>query len=478
MVPGTFSAPGSDIVRLESLCDMPSKRSKPKLEITYELACDRVAAALEGDTRAKIVSTVTSSDFDATLSRLRDCMRAHLFAAGDNQVALGRVVNQLDKRTRQDGFHALHDWHGPDSKMNEDSIPVDVLTYMIGKGTPPADQQTVLAILLDYYFIYLLALLAMRAWDEGDPDTNYDRVSALVERLQGTNGSGQQFVENAETLVLLATSHYESDDMAYVRLAERVRGLNLTHRENFARAHASVMASHLRFGFEVTYARDMVGLRNDNDPDYPLLCFALLTLVSAYDRMVHAGSTGLERERVVEGILNGLTPDARAFVGTPPRSLADYRAECAEIRALVLEHRERLLKEFEAHGPTKEHYSPIAFYFNFLHNVLKAVVVDALLRGKPWELGLNDLLTGLPRDKALSQQKESLAQTLVGYARAHPDRIGGRFMPVILYEPRKGYRAVEEAIKHLNAQAQSKADSSAAPGHAPKEPNHRSEKDE
>ena len=39
------------------------------------------------------------------------------------------------------------------------------------------------AILLDYYFLYVLALFALRSWDEGSADDNLDRVTRLLGEL-------------------------------------------------------------------------------------------------------------------------------------------------------------------------------------------------------------------------------------------------------------------------------------------------------
>src|SRR5215510_5609050 len=106
------------------------------------------------------------------------------------------------------------------------------------------------------------------------------------------------------------------------------------------------MGSHLRFGFEATYARDTVVMRDDNVADYPWLCFALLTLMRKYaqlqsDRGAEASRAGVNT--VIEALLNGLTPDARAFVGEPPPSLSSYSADRSEFRDLFHEHREVLL---------------------------------------------------------------------------------------------------------------------------------------
>src|SRR5262249_33106140 len=59
--------------------------------------------------------------------------------------------------------------------------------------------------------------------------------------------------------------------------------------------------------------------------------------------------------------------------------------------------RQDLLEEFERHRPMDRNCSPMSFTFNFPQNLSKAIVVDALLRGEPWNLTLNDLLSGIPR---------------------------------------------------------------------------------
>ena len=37
-----------------------------------------------------------------------------------------------DGLTRRDGFHVMHDWDGIADRVNEDTIPVDVLNYLVG----------------------------------------------------------------------------------------------------------------------------------------------------------------------------------------------------------------------------------------------------------------------------------------------------------------------------------------------------------
>lgn len=412
-------------------------------------ACALLERALQGEFRRQILDDVSSAkDFRTALYRLRDSMRTDVWAASGGDIRLSRFVAPWDSRTRQDGFHVLHDWDGKAEKVNPDTIAVDVLNYLARqRGAEPPDR-VALSILLDYYFLNLLALMSLRVWDEGDADANLDRLEHLLQQLQGPDGSGQLFAADAETLLLIATAHYEPHEWGYDRLLDRVRTLNAPHRTRIAIGHASAMGCHLRFGFEATYARDTVVMRNDNVADYPWLCFALSNVMQEYVRMHEDGIDGLARVRVVEALLNGLSADARAFVSDfPPTSLSACEVERLVFRERFQGLKGDLIAELEPHRPSEQAYSPLSFFFNFSHNVLKGMVVDALLQGRPWAVSLNDLLTGVPRET--SEPKEALAITLMEYARSAPDRIRGRLMPVIVYDPAAGRQAFGVTMRKL-----------------------------
>jgi hypothetical protein len=418
--------------------------------VSFDGACALLETALEGDIRRDILADVSASkDFAQALRRLRGGMRANAWKADGQKIDLDEAVKKYDRKTRQDGFHVLHDWDGKADHVNDDIIPIDVLDYLIEKrGAEPPDG-TALAILFDYYFLHLLALCSLRIWDEGDPDANLDRLNDLLAELQGPNGSGQRFVDDAETLILIATSHFEIVERGYGALLARVRALNRVHRARIALAHTVSMGSHLRFGFEATYGRDTVVMRDDNVADYPWLCFALMTVMQEYARLDGEGVAAVGKAPIVEAILNGLSADARAFVGEPPASLSGSEGDRGEFRALFLQHRDALLEEFRRHKPDAQTYSPLSFFFNFSHNVLKGTVVDALLRGAAWPLTFNDMLTGMSRDDAEAALKQELAATLMGYARANPDTIRGRPMPVIVYDPSTGRDAFAVTIRKI-----------------------------
>ncbi|MDP1572160.1 MAG: hypothetical protein Q8L86_19355 [Vicinamibacterales bacterium] len=429
----------------------PTRRARQKMEIPFDDVCARLETALTGGFRRDIVADAMkgATTLGGTLLRLREGLRSDVWKPAGVRVDLARAVRTYDSRTRQEGFHALHDWDGVADSVNEETIPIDVLHYIADKAGLEAPDPAVLAILLDYYFMHLLSLLSLRLWDEGDADANLERLEELLGHLQGPEGSGQQFCNDAETLILISTAHYEREEWGYDLLLERTRTLNAEHRARIAIGHAAAMGCHLRFGFEATYGRDIVNMRDDNVADYPWLCFSVATLMAEYARMSAEGVTGEVRETLVEALLNGLSPDPGAFLAAAPSSLSAHEEERLGFRALYYAHEDALLAEFEAHRPTVEAYSPLSFFFNFSHNVLKGTVVDALIWGQPWRVSLNDLFCGVPRGGERSAAKEKLARTLMGYARANPHRIRGRLMPVIVYDPAVGHRAFSLTMRKL-----------------------------
>lgn len=419
-------------------------------ESPFDIGCSVLESALTGSTRRDLVDDLSSeATLDASLQRLRAGLRANVLSAGGRHVSLERIVNIFDRETRQEGFHALHDWDGRADRVGDDTIAVDVLNYVARmRAADPADR-TAVAIVIDYYLINILALFSLRIWDEGDADRNLDRIGQLLALLQGPEGSGQMFVRDAETLILIATSHFEVQERGYDRLLDRVRQLNASHQVRIAMGHAASMGSHLRFGFEATYARDTIVMRDDNIADYPWLCYALSVVMNEYARFQSANVTGSERAAVVESLLNGLSADARAFVGEAPTSMVKCAGDLTRFRDAYFAHRSDLLQEFEPFRPTEARYSPLSFFFNFSHNVLKGTIVDALLRSDPWRLTFDDLLTGNSHDEALSEQKTLLATTLMTYARLNPDRIRGQLMPVIVYDAQAGRQAFGTTMRRL-----------------------------
>jgi hypothetical protein len=421
------------------------------LDIPFEQTCAILESALQGSARQELVDEFASAkSLGAALAQLGEAMRANRFRARGQQIFLDRAISSYDGRTRAEGFHILHDWDGVAQRSNPDIIPLDVLHFVAGqRGADPAGRVEP-AILLDYYFMHVLALLTLRIWDDGDPDENLARVDALLAALQGPQGSGQQFAADAATLMLIGTSHYEPEEWGYGKLLNRVRTLDARHQFEIGLGHAASMGCHLRFGFEAQCGRDTLALRDDNIADYPWLCFALGAVMDEYCRLADAGIHHNDRTLIEEALLNGLTPDARAFVGVPPPSLSRSERDRVRFADGFARHKAALLEAFQRHRPGDAAYSPLSFYFNFSHNVVKGTVVDALLWGEAWDVSMNDLLTGVSRAGLEPGLQQLLATTLMGYARSNPDRIRGRLMPVIVYDPQAGRRAFSVTMEKLS----------------------------
>src|SRR5436305_3379146 len=196
-------------------------------EMKFAEACTILEATLKGPARTEILSNLCKSrTLSDALIKMRSGMRSHIFKVDSGQVSLGKIVKALDQKTKRDGFTVLIDWDGKKDQWNDEIIPVDVLNYIL-RGV---DSQTIgkqerqsLSTLLDYYFLYVLALLAMRVGDDGDLPSHVDRVTGLIADLQSPNGSRQKFLEDTGSLVLVATAHFEPDATAYERLIARIR---------------------------------------------------------------------------------------------------------------------------------------------------------------------------------------------------------------------------------------------------------------
>lgn len=411
---------------------------------------DVLDAMLNGAVRGQIIHGVRSrGDVSDWMARLRSAMSDHRFIAGDRRFDLAHAVRRLDVRTRKDGFRVLHSWNHRTHDFTDDVVPVLLIDFFLRAGPEDPDGGIVLAILLDYYFLHLLALCAMRAWDADDPDAALARVQDLLEALQGDDGSGHHFVGDAETLLIYALSQFHPEEQAYERIIARVAELGDDRRLAFARVSASVLSAHLRWGFWLMYGRDVVRMRADNVGDYPWLLESVLTLLHGWVDAAETGAPEEVRADIAEALLQGLAADPWAFTGSRPPALAGHTRACDEVQELLRSHGQRLLEDLERHRPTKTEYAPLAFHFNFPHNALIAVVTLALLEGRPQPLPLNALFTRESDDLPGGETQEGLARTLMAFSQGSPDRLGHRGAVLVAYDPLSAMRSYSMTTKAL-----------------------------
>jgi len=405
---------------------------------------NRLERRLEGDTRTEILERARRGTSPrGALDRLRAGMARHRFETAERTVELAGEVERLDLRTQEEGFHVLQAWAFREQRFSEDNIAVLMVDFARRQSIDVT--RTTLSILLDHYFLHLLALLTMRVWDAPDPDAALRRVGRLLGLLQGEAGSGHQFVADAETLLVLAVSYFHPEEAAYDRLIERVETLGPEHRTAFALSSAAALGSHLRWGLGVMYRWDVQRMREDNVGDYPWLLFSVDTLLEAF------ASGDLDeggRTRVVHGLLNGLSADPWAFVGEPPPALEPVAEAHAACRARILEQREALLEVVRANRPGRDEYAPTAFLFNFPNNTLVAGVTVALLEGRPQRLPMNALFQTGGGEEGDGARRE-LALRYMEYAGSSQERLDAHGARLIMYAPRVAARCLNLTLGAL-----------------------------
>jgi hypothetical protein len=403
-----------------------------------------VEGALSGDVRRGIVATaLRDRDRQAAVARLRTAIRTRSYRTATGVLDLDRVVSDLDSATRRDGFHAFLEWHEVAYRFIEEEIPVVLLDYIASLDIGGREAHA-LAILLDFHFLYVLALCSLRVWDEGEPGANVTRVTRLVAELQGASGSGRRFVDDAETLLWIAISTYEPDDLAYHRLLERVRTLPGTRRARIARVGGPLLGCHLRWGFPHLYECDLGRMRADNFIDYPWLFFSVAELADEYARSERGRQA--ERAETAGALLNALTPDPDAFLGEPPASLVGVGADHERVRALLTRHRDALLRDFAPHTPREGAYSPLGFHFNFPHNAVFAMAVLGITDPAAPNVSLNGLLTGG------ADGVDVMAERLTAFAAANPEKRGSRTVLGLYYDAeaaRSAYDGVVGAFERI-----------------------------
>lgn len=411
----------------------------------------RIEDALTAGARARFVDHAARlKPFSRSLSEIRQGLATHRLRAPGFSIDWRELVDSLDQDTRREGFHVLHEWDGKALRVVDASIVVSVLDFLSARRGTEATDRGALAILVDYYFVYLLALAAMRAWDTPDPPATLERVTAVLAQLQRGESSRQRFADDAEMLVLIATSHYEPEEGGFRLLLERVRALPRPQLVTVALQHAHAMGAHLRYAYEITTAKSIPGTREDNVADYPWLRWSVLTLLEEFDRVVIDPDAAARRAQLAEGLVNGLVPDPAAFVGSDARTIAPG-PETDRIIELFERHRSSLTEAFAPHRPLDRAYSPLSLFFNFSQNLLKGAVVDAVVMGEAWNLSLNDMFTALPPGDVKHAGKERLARTVMAYARVSPDTVSGRPVPAVVYDPVTARRSFATAMRVLAA---------------------------
>jgi hypothetical protein len=385
--------------------------------------CAALEELLGGNVRAEYLDRLPQGR-DA-VGGLREAMRSHRLHAGRG-LALGGLVQALDEATVREGFHVLRTWDPVAHRFIADPTSVLLLGYL--GPFRGRDLRYEHAVLLDTHFLFLLVLLAMRAWDTEDPNAAMDQLDRLLRLLQGPGGSQRQFVRGWPMLIGLAIAQYQPDERGFDPLLDKLRTLDMEHERDVALANAANFGAHLRWGSRFMYERDVERMRTDNVVDYPWVLHAAATLARELD-------AGNRTPRLLEGLLQvlGADPGLVFAPGEAPGVVARHEAERERCAAILRAHADTLGEACGAWRPTDDRFAPLGLHFNFLHNVLTATLAVAVADGAP-NVPLDDLLhTTAGGARRLADTPDVLAHQLGMYA-AHPDRLGAKRAPLIVYD--------------------------------------------
>jgi hypothetical protein len=286
--------------------------------------------------------------------------------------------------------------------------------------------------LFNLYVIRQLALLCMRAWDDG-PSGAGERLSQAQTMLDALwrLGAAEQpvLVRDVRWLIPVAQSPGTEQLSPYFEVAEQIAAtVSVDDRVQIHNAVVRMAGGHLRsyLHYQVTQkglALDDAALvllsRKSNALDYSLLIQALVPLLEAYERAVHGGD-GAQRRELADAICQGISPDAELFVNRvdllTAYSMVEYLFAATEPGGHVAltpigRRHARLLDEYEARierlakplhedclrfKPAEGAYSPYGAFFGVSSNLLEHM---ALKPESVTRFSLEDVFTSGDADK-------------------------------------------------------------------------------
>ena len=174
--------------------------------------------------RGEVVRQLSSSKtLGAALARLRDAMRADVWIFGDARLTLALAVREYDRRLATMGFMPCTigtAWPRTSTRTrspwtSSTTSRPSAAAIRFDAGRPGHAHR----LLLHARPVAAHAASVGR----GDADANLDRVEALLQLLQGPGRQRPAFAADAETLLLIATAHYEREEWGYAGLLARGR---------------------------------------------------------------------------------------------------------------------------------------------------------------------------------------------------------------------------------------------------------------
>jgi len=173
----------------------------------------------------------------------------------------------------------------------------------------PLEPEKTVRILLDYYYFYHIQLIATRLWEKG---ADREVLNKLLHQLQsGPDSSGQQFVSDISSLILLNTGALSFFEPEYLSIERSSTQLF----KNYLRNSTNTLARHLGsiiFGNQIRKddeEEQVNGLREVNALDYVLAVMDLVKLLQEYSLVKTRDAHDPEKRAIVESLLNIFSSD-------------------------------------------------------------------------------------------------------------------------------------------------------------------------
>ena len=166
------------------------------------------SSTLTGTFRAEVVQELRVRAPSAPPGRLAEAMGPTWWAFGGAQLTLARAVRDYDRRTRT---RISRPTTGTGWRHVNPTRSRWTCSRSSSASAARRPSTVVPSVLIDYYFMHVLSLLTLRAWDEGRRRRQPRPPRRPAGAAAGPAGSGQQFARDAATLLLIATAHYERE---------------------------------------------------------------------------------------------------------------------------------------------------------------------------------------------------------------------------------------------------------------------------
>lgn len=271
-----------------------------------------------------------------------------------------------------------------------DSLEFGEYDKISGKLLPMGTEKGT-KIILDYYILRQIGLLALRVWDEGNPNQNLDVLQGLLDELQ----VGHVYVKDVMTLLAIMISNPALQESFYIKTWNNIRKLKPEYQIRFAMANAFFNGEHLQSIFEENYDGLVAdSIRNRNAIDYDQLIHALDILLTRFKEVKVDPLHVEERNKIVQAILRGLGGDPEVFLeNTQFLSSAHSNHPFLNHFLEVLErNRADLLEAFHQFDPSTHSFSPLQRKYVFPNRFLTDFIV-ALTRSDDFsDLSFEDSL--------------------------------------------------------------------------------------